>query len=358
MAIVRTNYRRLFLAAGLILLGFGALIGSYYLAQQRVDPRSNANDAPLTVSFMETALRAGATGTETSVMIMINSVNPVSAAAVSIEIPSTILTFDIIKTQNQLENAIESCNVLDQSIAVSTKENASIIKIAKGSSQGNESLPSGNFCFAQIFFTVNTTDIPSSTAINFVTDTTNLEYWEVVTQIDGVAQNEIPELGSSLQVVSESSITPTSTNSPTTIPTTISTINPSPTMTIIPPTTIPTIVISATPTQITTPTVTQEPSPTITQTPASTITPTIYNTPFEPVTPTDGNNCSRLSEGDLDCNGIINLGDFIVFKIEYNAFDAGTLDMSKAKANLEEDDKIDLMDFLVFKIGYLKDNPI
>ncbi len=64
------------------------------------------------------------------------------------------------------------------------------------------------------------------------------------------------------------------------------------------------------------------------------------------VSPTPGN-CNRKLKGDADCNDIINLVDFEIFRNEYMSAD------SSVKADFNGDNKINLTDFEIWRVNYL-----
>ncbi len=75
--------------------------------------------------------------------------------------------------------------------------------------------------------------------------------------------------------------------------------------------------------------------------------------------PTPTGSCPKKTQGDANCNNIIDLSDFERFRTEYLSFRKGTLLITNAKANFNSDNSIDLFDFELFRKEYLayRNNP-
>lgn len=94
-----------------------------------------------------------------------------------------------------------------------------------------------------------------------------------------------------------------------------------------------------------TPTITLIPTATPTRIPTS--IPTVTPTTSQIATSTPGGSCSLHSRGDADCNNIINIVDFEVFRKEY----AGLLNTKQS--DFDNNGNVSIADFEIFRKGYL-----
>lgn len=81
---------------------------------------------------------------------------------------------------------------------------------------------------------------------------------------------------------------------------------------------------------------------------AATATPTVTGTPKPTNTalPPPFYQCELKSEGDADCNNLINLSDFELFRKEYNKL------LDTMKSDFNKDNKITLMDFEIWRRNF------
>lgn len=142
----------------------------------------------------------------------------------------------------------------------------------------------------------------------------------------------IPTVTSTPVVTSTPSPIPSQQPTVTTLPTSTTTPVPSPTQRPVTPT------VTNTPL----PTISQTPIPTIISTPQPTALPTTTSQPTSTTTPVVCDN----SQGDANCDGVITLLDFAVFRQEYVS------DVQSLRADFNKDGKVDLIDFVIFKLGY------
>ncbi len=70
----------------------------------------------------------------------------------------------------------------------------------------------------------------------------------------------------------------------------------------------------------------------------------------------ESTSCTKQNRGDADCNGIVNLSDFEVYREEFGSFEEGLLNPSLAKADFNGDGKVNLSDFERFRSGFIESN--
>jgi hypothetical protein len=155
----------------------------------------------------------------------------------------------------------------------------------------------------------------------------------------------IPTVTSTPTKTPAPTVTVTAVSTPTKTPTPIKTPTPNPTVTV---------------TIVKTPTPSISPKPSTTTTPINTVVPSLTPTRQPSGTPTKiptvlpSTPCPLKTEGDANCDNLIDLLDFRDFREQYILFQRGQLDMTKASANFNGDTNLDLLDFKAFRDGYIK----
>lgn len=81
------------------------------------------------------------------------------------------------------------------------------------------------------------------------------------------------------------------------------------------------------------------------------ITPTPSSTKAPTNTPTTY--CAKKQSGDANCDNLIDLVDFSLFREEYLAFLDGEQGIMNAQCDFNKDQQVDLLDFEIFRSGYL-----
>lgn len=274
------------------------VIGAFFY---RNSLRTSAANPPLSVQFKEaTNLVLAPGGTEGKVSVYFNSLTEkVSAGTVVMNYPKNLVSFSRI--------SLSDCDELGgTNTTVFTNDDGNgRLEFTVLFSRDNDQLPSGFFCFADVFFLTGTTTGSGDAQFVQTTDPA----WEIVgpgSDLTGIQFN--PNLASpEKRTIVVQNQTPSPTNSPT--PTTSSVPSPTPTTQASPTATIvpsPPITAPASPTPTTNPTLvpTKTPTPTPTTKPP-TLTPAPTNNPT--ATPTTKPNPTATPTNTIAVNFSIRL---------------------------------------------------
>lgn len=335
-------------------------------------PKPNVN-----INFEKASIALGAVGSDLKMNVLFDAgTNMVVGGGITFNYPTNILEFNETKTKDQGANADATCTGLDQVLYVTADATAGSAKVVKITYKPEAELPKGNFCFATLFFKVKSLSTTASSAVAFSGDITSVKDWDIVTKAGRAA----PVLGTSIKLTSgTTTITPVATGTPTSTVTTTPTATPSTTVTTTP---------TKTPTTTMTPVATA--SPTVTPS-LGCSPPSIYScqkiktgttcqfenkpdgsickqdgtygscqqgscntaiTPFITITP----DCPRKPEGDADCNGIVNLDDFEIFRSEFVKIRRGEQDLNNIESDFNDDGFIDIEDFAIFRLTFVNEN--
>jgi hypothetical protein len=178
------NRKKIAIIAAILALIFTIGLGAYWIKRSS-DGRSKALTAnQVQASFDQATYQLPAVGTEfkADVMLEVIPTNNVTAAAITLQYPTSVLTLNTLKTEKQAANASDQCNMLDQTITSSFDEGTGTVKLVKASYADDTKLPTGKFCFGTIFFTVKAAGT-STDVLKFSGDVTKLTDWDVVGKI-------------------------------------------------------------------------------------------------------------------------------------------------------------------------------
>lgn len=156
------------------------------------------------VSFDTGEIQLGTIGSEIKVNLLVNSgENLITGGGITVQYPAA-LTFNHDKTKAQASNADPLCKKLPQVLSLS--DSAQTIRMTKVSVETDSNLPKSGFCFATLFFTVNSQTVSTNDEIAFGGRINEIKDWDFVGT--GGSRYTV-KTGSPVKLLSSTSGTPT-----------------------------------------------------------------------------------------------------------------------------------------------------
>lgn len=292
----------------------------------------------VTVAFKNPNVVIAQASQELKVDVLFTSDTPIIGGGITLKYPLETLELDTAKTSKQSLNATPECRILDQELDLLLDGDR--VNLVKLSYKPELDLPKGGFCFGTFIFKVKTLQGISGKKIEFGGSLSDRKDWDIVGKsgrMNPILENSV------LLTLANVTQTPVSTISPT------------------PNACFPPSLYSC---QKLIPGTACE-----TEDKEDGAACRISNDPSKPgmcnagacnavtTTPTTSTGvCSRKPEGDSDCNAIINLNDFEIFREEYIKFRRGLLALSQVRSDYNDDGFIDIEDFAVFRETFIQES--